>query len=897
MDPLVERLVAANASRRSWREKLEWVAELCAAGPSVASDEQLRDVAIYLRFLGTGELPCAEDGRHFRPLHHARLAQRIHASLATLRHAGNAELVRRIVGWLPSYDGAFLAAEPLTRIRDIAHRNDIPSALKQEIKHTLQNKLHRCAGPEDLATSAALLARVTAPGAGCPPTFVRELRLFHAELEQFFGVGDLEAQLAPLLREPQLGLNQAALALQRAQQQALAWGATREDLLRELMALTALRELLQPWVVGTASALAQRCERVDLALERHAFLVASRLCSVLEATPEPAPWSCALRALGSLLEQLALSGVAAAEARAMGHDLRRWLAAPAGEPWLPLAWLAVAERAQGLVAERTARTLTQLAVRAEALGRALGVAPHALASYVEGELRGQLVFQLSKLAEWLEATLRREVGLSPWSAVVAGAALGRLVQVASLEELETGALPQVPHSDPVIACVDRATGDELLPPGVVGVLLGQPMALLSHLGVRARQHGVVFAAGSAAALQRLLQDAAAGATEPLRLTVRADGVSLQRPTAEPLRSRQPGAPAATVAAMGAGATGEADARWVLPLNEAVAERAGAKAVGLRWLSELAADHATLFRTAPTAIVPFTALERVIALQPLTWREALERCTTGELGGRPTEGARSDAASAAAEDRAAQLTALWQPVVVPPELLAGLLGALGADAALVVRSSADSEDRVGYTTAGLFRSVVNVRPEQLAGAIKQVWSSLWSARALRLRAQQPALAITPRMAVIVQPLADADLSFVIHTVDPVTCDEASALVELAVGLGETLASGAAGTPFCLRCRKDTGATALLGCASYGHALRPAAAGGLRREPVQYAAQPLLRDRAWRERLGARLAQLARLIEERAGGPQDIEGALIEGELVVLQTRPQLGLPTPAGEDQR
>lgn len=45
------------------------------------------------------------------------------------------------------------------------HRNDIPKELKAEIKHTLQNKLHRNAGPEDLHTTEAMLARVTAvPG-------------------------------------------------------------------------------------------------------------------------------------------------------------------------------------------------------------------------------------------------------------------------------------------------------------------------------------------------------------------------------------------------------------------------------------------------------------------------------------------------------------------------------------------------------------------------------------------------------------------------------------------------------------------------------------------------------------------------------------------------------------
>lgn len=47
---------------------------------------------------------------------------------------------------LPSFTEAFTASVPLTRIRDIAHRNDIPSDLKREIKHTLQNKLHRNAG-------------------------------------------------------------------------------------------------------------------------------------------------------------------------------------------------------------------------------------------------------------------------------------------------------------------------------------------------------------------------------------------------------------------------------------------------------------------------------------------------------------------------------------------------------------------------------------------------------------------------------------------------------------------------------------------------------------------------------------------------------------------------------
>ena len=39
---------------------------------------------------------------------------------------------------LPSFTDKFQAKEPLTRIRDIAHRNDIPHDIKKEIKHTIQ---------------------------------------------------------------------------------------------------------------------------------------------------------------------------------------------------------------------------------------------------------------------------------------------------------------------------------------------------------------------------------------------------------------------------------------------------------------------------------------------------------------------------------------------------------------------------------------------------------------------------------------------------------------------------------------------------------------------------------------------------------------------------------------
>ena len=73
---------------------------------------------------------------------------------------------------------------PMTRIRDIAHRNDIPRDLKEQIKHRLQTKLHRGAEPSDLKTCEELINRVR--GGDYNQDFKREFEIFYEELKEFF---------------------------------------------------------------------------------------------------------------------------------------------------------------------------------------------------------------------------------------------------------------------------------------------------------------------------------------------------------------------------------------------------------------------------------------------------------------------------------------------------------------------------------------------------------------------------------------------------------------------------------------------------------------------------------------------------------------------------------------
>lgn len=60
---------------------------------------------------------------------------------------------------------------------------------QQEIKHTIQNKLHRNAGPEDLIATEAMLERITETPGKYSGDFVEQFKIFHNELKDFFNAG------------------------------------------------------------------------------------------------------------------------------------------------------------------------------------------------------------------------------------------------------------------------------------------------------------------------------------------------------------------------------------------------------------------------------------------------------------------------------------------------------------------------------------------------------------------------------------------------------------------------------------------------------------------------------------------------------------------------------------
>jgi pyruvate, water dikinase len=191
---------------------------------------------------------------------------------------------------------------------------------------------------------------------------------------------------------------------------------------------------------------------------------------------------------------------------------------------------------------------------------------------------------------------------------------------------------------------------------------------------------------------------------------------------------------------------------------------------------------------------------------------------------------------------------------PREAVLAAYAELG-EGPVAVRSSACAEDSEAASYAGQQETFLNVvGGAEVCRRISACWASFFSERALFYRAQKGSLDDL-RMAVVVQRMVDPRKSGVLFTVDPVRRRRDRMIVEAIYGLGEQVVSGQV-TP-------DHYVVDRGGAATQEHLPN----GGV------------LDD----EELVA-LAELGRSLEETFGGPQDVEWAIADGELYLLQSRP-------------
>jgi len=248
------------------------------------------------------------------------------------------------------------------------------------------------------------------------------------------------------------------------------------------------------------------------------------------------------------------------------------------------------------------------------------------------------------------------------------------------------------------------------------------------------------------------------------------------------------------------------------------------------------------------------------------------------------------ALADAEARAEELVlGTEMPEPLREEILSAYADLDDGEAFVAVRSSATAEDLPDASFAGQQETFLNVTGEDLVERVKQCWASLFTRRAIYYRGEQGFAHRDVDIAVVVQRMVDAEKSGVMFTSHPSTGDD-EIIIEAAWGLGEAVVSGSV-SPDNYVVDRGTGEIIEETIADKKTMMVKDPETG---ETVEREVDP---DRREARVLEAdeirRLIELGETAEDHYGDPQDVEWAIADGEVFMLQSRPITTISDPEG----
>ena len=212
---------------------------------------------------------------------------------------------------------------------------------------------------------------------------------------------------------------------------------------------------------------------------------------------------------------------------------------------------------------------------------------------------------------------------------------------------------------------------------------------------------------------------------------------------------------------------------------------------------------------------------------------------------------------------------------------------GDDPAVAVRSSANAEDLPGLSFAGRQETYLNVSGlEALLEAVRNCWASLWTPQAISYRNEMGIESDAVAMAVVVQIMVPADVAGILFTANPATGERGEMIVNASFGLGEAVVGGQV-TPDTFVVDRSTLTAKETMIGTKEQKIVSDGNQGTRLVDVDEGERDAS---SLPEKLLTELAELAARVEGHFDGqPQDIEWAVADGKLWLLQSRPITNLP--------
>lgn len=238
-----------------------------------------------------------------------------------------------------------------------------------------------------------------------------------------------------------------------------------------------------------------------------------------------------------------------------------------------------------------------------------------------------------------------------------------------------------------------------------------------------------------------------------------------------------------------------------------------------------------------------------------------------------------------EGAATEIRAWIEAQPLPDALRAELKNALDAladaeRASLITRSSAASDDLATSFGAGVARAYLGlVGIDEIERAIARSWAALWNSRAMYYRWRKKIVQTEPAFAVLVQPMVRADSAGVLFTEHPLSRNRDEMQIQAVFGLGVPVTSARfRPDEFVYDKRKNEiidrtveEQVVKLVVGADGHMEEHAV-------PEAQINAPSLTDAQILE-----LAALGQRIQGFFGAPQDIEWAIANAEIFIVQAR--------------
>lgn len=244
-----------------------------------------------------------------------------------------------------------------------------------------------------------------------------------------------------------------------------------------------------------------------------------------------------------------------------------------------------------------------------------------------------------------------------------------------------------------------------------------------------------------------------------------------------------------------------------------------------------------------------------------------------------------------DEASEDITQLMAKCEIPSEIVAALTSAYegleGDLPAVAVRSSANAEDLPGLSFAGQQETFLNVRgADNVVKAVQECWTSLWTARAIAYRHEMGVPQEVVAMSVVVQQMVPAEAAGILFTANPATGERGEMIINASFGLGEAVVGGQV-TPDTYIFDRNKMAVSETTIGPKEHQIIADGEQGTKLADVPEADRG--RSSLADDSIMA-LAELATKVEAHfEGRPQDIEWAIVDGRISLLQSRPITNLP--------